>query len=221
MTSDKSQELRTEAEHNADQQLDLQLQQWYQQSKDRHPMPTALKQQFSETVPNKNVVDLEKWRRRSTEWLALAACALMVIFWQKPELLLYKIDQVQQQDTMIMVHYLGVENSGAVQQDVSTNSKRQHLYQQAYRDYLQSSQLTAAQHEQVFWRENIDAGWQLKSCDAIVLQINRDLLKQMQQAQPEQWQQLEQSQFVALKFGQQGQILAIKQSTAAPSCTAI
>lgn len=221
MTSDKHQEMQTDNHANDDQQLDLQLQQWYQQSKATHPMPEGLKQQFNTTEPTKNVINLEKWRRRSTEWLALAACALMVIFWQKPELLLYKIDQVQQQDTMIVVHYLGADNASAEEQVVSSNTKRQHLYQQAYRDYLQSSQLTAAQHEQVFWRENVDAGWQLKSCDAIVLQINHDLLKRMQQEQPEHWQQLEQSQFVALKFGQQGQILAIKHSVAAPNCTAI
>jgi len=221
MKSDKPQALRTDDQQTDDQQLDLQLQQWYQQSKSSHPMPSALKQQFTAAAPAKNVVDLDKWRRRSTEWLALAACALMVIFWQKPELLLYKIDQVEQQDTMIVVHYLGAGNAEPEQQVVSTNTKRQHLYQQAYRDYLQSTQLTASQHEQVFWRENIDAGWQLKSCDTIVLQINHDLLKRMQQAQPEQWQQLEQSKFVALKFGQQGQILAIKQSAAAPNCTAI
>ena len=204
-----------------DQQLELQLQQWYQQSKATHQMPADLKQRLSNHSPQKNVVDLTKWRRRSTEWLALAACALMIIFWQKPELMLYKIDQVQQQDNMIVVHYLGAKNTEPDQQIVNNNAQRQHLYQQAYQDYLQSSQMTAAQHEQVYWRENIDAGWQLKSCDAIVLQINRDLLNRMQRDQPEQWQQLEQSQFVALQFGQQGQILGIKQSSAAPNCTAI
>ena len=203
-----------------DPALDLQLQQWYQQSKASHPLPAHLKRQFSTNEPQP-VVNLTNWRRRSTEWLALAACALMIIVWQKPELLLYKIDQVQQQDTLIVVHYLGKEHNQPESQIVNNNAKRQHLYQQAYQDYLKSSQLTASQHEQVYWRENIDAGWQLKSCDAVVLQINRDLLQRLQQEQPEQWQQLEQSQFVALKFGQQGQILGISQSHAAPNCTAI
>lgn len=221
MTSNKHHKSQTDHQTNDDQELELRLQQWYQQSKASHPLPKALKQQFYSVAPAKPVVDLEKWRRRSTEWLALAACALMIIFWQKPELLLYKIDQVQQQDTLIVVHYLGAERAESEQAVVSSNTQRQHLYQQAYRDYLQSTQLTAAQHEQVFWRENVDAGWQLKSCDAIVLQINRDLLNQMQQEQPEQWQQLESSPFVALKFGQHGQILAINKSAAAPNCTAI
>ncbi len=221
MTSDKHQKMQTGNHTNDDQQLDLQLQQWYQQSKSSHPMPAALKQQFNTTEPTKNVANLAKWRRRSTEWLALAACALMVIFWQKPELVLYKIDQVQQQDRLIVVHYLGGGNADPKLPVVSADTNRQHLYQQAYRDYLQSTQLTAAHHEQVYWRENIEAGWQLKSCDDIVLQINRDLLKRMQRELPEQWQQLEQSQFVALKFGQKGQILEIKHSVAAPSCTAI
>ena len=80
MTSNKHQKMQTDNHTNDDQQLDLQLQQWYQQSKATHPMPEGLKQQFNTTEPTKNVINLEKWRRRSTEWLALAACALMVIF---------------------------------------------------------------------------------------------------------------------------------------------
>lgn len=221
MTSNKPRDLHAKSSATPDDpKLEQQLQQWYQQSKTNHPLPDALKQQFMTTAPKK-VVDLATWRRRSTEWLAVAACALLIIFWQKPELILYKIDQVEQADTLIVVHYLGKENPQPESQIVNNQTKRQQVYQQAYQDYVKSSQFTAAQHEQVYWRENVDAGWQLKSCDAIVLQINRDLLQRLQQAQPDQWSQLEQSQFVALKFGQQGQILGISQSAAAPRCTAI
>lgn len=201
--------------------FEQQLKQWYAESKASQPMPEAMKQQFSGQLPPNNVVDLAKWRRRTTEWLALAACALLIIFWQKPELVLYKIDQVQQQERLIVVHYLDAENNEPRSQVAENNAKRQQLYQQAYQDYLNSSQMTAAQHEQVFFRENIASGWQLTGCDPLVVQINRDLLERLQQQQPTAWPQLEQSQFVRLKFGEQGQIMAITQSSVAPNCTAI
>ena len=201
--------------------LDQQLKQWYAESKASQPMPEALKQQFSAQLPPNQVIDLATWRRRATEWVALAACALLILFWQKPELVLYKIDQVQQQERLIVVHYLDAENNEPRSQLAENNAKRQQLYQQAYQDYLNSSQLTAAQYEQVFFRQDIAAGWQLTGCDPLVVQINRDLLERWQQQQPSEWQQLEKSQFVRLKFGEQGQIMAITESAVAPNCTAI
>jgi hypothetical protein len=207
-------------------QLDVALRQWHQRSKQQHRLDKAQRQALQQLVLK------EKPLRRSRDWqpavqqvMALAACILVLVVWLSPPELMYQIEQQQQGLYTIQIHQLAPVAT-AEQQTVAASptraQQRQQQYQLVYQDYLRSqheSQQQAARTVAV-WREATAAGWQLQSCDRLQLQVHTDLLAALrqQQADQQQWQQLEQSRFLLLTTGTQGQILALKPGIEAPHC---
>ncbi len=207
-------------------QLDVALRQWHQRSKQQHRLDKAQRQALQQLVLK------EKPLRRSRDWqpavqqvMALAACILVLVVWLSPPELMYQIEQQQQGLYTIQIHQLAPVAT-AEQQTVAASptraQQRQQQYQLVYQDYLRSqheSQQQVARTVAV-WRQATTDGWQLQSCDRLQLQVHADLLAALkqQQADQQQWQQLEQSRFLLLTTGTQGQILALKPGIEAPHC---
>lgn len=207
-------------------QLDVALRQWHQRSKQQHRLDKAQRQALQQLVLQ------EKPLRRSRDWqpavqqvMALAACILVLVVWLSPPELMYQIEQQQQGLYTIQIHQLAPV-AMAEQQTVAASptraQQRRQQYQLVYQDYLRSqheSQQQAARTVAV-WREATAAGWQLQSCDRLQLQVHTDLLAALkqQQADQQQWQKLEQSRYLLLTMGAQGQILALKPGLEAPHC---
>lgn len=231
MNTDKSAGVRPATEaHRSDAadsapQLDEVLRQWHQHSKQQHRLDKTQRQALQQLVfQEKPVRRSGQWQRSVQQVVALAACVLVLVVWLTPPELMYQIEQQQQGLYTIQVHQLAPVT--AAQQNVAVTptraQQRQQQYQLVYQDYLRSQQQSQRQvaHTVAVWRQVTADGWQLQSCDRLQLQVHTDLLDALkqQQADQQQWQQLEQSRFLLLTMGAQGQILALKPGSEAPHC---
>ena len=206
----------------AEQQLDQTLRRWHQHSKQQHRLDSA------QRLALQQVVVREKPLRRSGHWqrgvqqvVALAACILVLVVWLTPPELMYQIEQQQQGLYTIQIHQLApatAQQQPQTESSGSTAQQRQQQYQLVYQDYLHSQQQVA--RTVAVWREATADGWQLQSCDHLQVQVQADLLAALkqQQADQQQWHQLEQSRFLLLTTGAQGQILALKPGLEPPHC---
>lgn len=206
----------------AEQQLDQTLRQWHQHSKQQHRLDSA------QRLALQQLVSQEKPLRRSGHWqrgvrqvVALAACILVLVVWLTPPELMYQIEQQQQGLYTIQIHQLAratAQQQPQTESSGSTAQQRQQQYQLVYQDYLRSQQQVA--RTVAVWRAATADGWQLQSCDHLQVQVQADLLAALkqQQADQQQWQQLEQSRYLLLTTGAQGQILALKPGLEPPHC---
>lgn len=228
MNTDKSADVASavESSHSeaadAAPQLDEALRQWHQRSKQQHRLDKAQRQALQQLVLQ------EKPQRRSGHWqrgvqqaVALAACVLVLVVWLTPPERMYQIEQQQQGLYTIQIHQLAPVATAEQQTAAATPTRaqqRQQQYQLIYEDYLRSQR--QAGRTVAVWRQATADGWQLQSCDHLQLQVQADLLAALkqQQADQQQWQQLEQSRFLLLTMGEQGQILALKPGIEAPHC---
>lgn len=232
MNTDKSAGVRPATEaHRSDAadtapQLDDVLRQWHQHSRQQHRLDKAQRQALQQLVlREKSVRRSGHWQRSVQQVVALAACVLVLVVWLTPPELMYQIEQQQQGLYTIQIHQLAPVTAAAQQNAAVTPSRaqqRQQQYQLVYQDYLRSQHESQQQvgRTVAVWREATAAGWQLQSCDRLQLQVHTDLLAALrqQQADQQQWQQLEQSRFLLLTMGAQGQILALKPGIEAPHC---
>ncbi len=208
-------------------QLDGVLRQWHQRSKQQHRLDKAQRQALQQLVfQEKPVRRRGQWQRGVQQLVALAACILVLVVWLTPPELMYQIEQQQQGLYTIQIHQLVPAAEPQIATTTASRSQqRQQQYQLVYQDYLRSQQQSQQQSQQLVartvavWRQGTADGWQLQSCDHLQLQVQTDLLDALkQQADQLQWQQLEQSRFLLLTMGAQGQILALKPAIAAPHC---
>lgn len=209
-------------------QLDDALRQWHQHSRQQHRLDQAQRQALQQLVLRGRPAGRSwQWQRGVQQVVALAACILVLVVWLTPPELMYQIEQQQQGLYTIQIHQLAP--AMAEQNTAATPTRaqqRQQQYQLVYQDYLHSQQESLQHNQQqvartvAVWREAKAAGWQLQSCDRLQLQVHADLLAALkqQQADQQQWQKLEQSQFLLLTIGTQGQILALKPAIEAPHC---
>lgn len=204
----------------AEQQLDAALRHWHQHSKQQHRLDGPQRLALQQLVLQKKLVrSSSHWQRGVQQAVALAACILVLVVWLTPPELMYQIEQQQQGLYTIQIHQLA---PATAQQSVATAptrmQQRQQQYQLVYQDYLRSQQQVA--RTVAVWREATADGWQLQSCDHLQVQVQADLLVALkqQQADQQQWQQLEQSRFLLLTTGAQGQILALKPGLEPPRC---
>lgn len=216
---------------DSEDQLEQQLQLWYQQSRQQQAMPEALKQQLAQSmaaqVPQRRRLDRlsqalwQFWSWRNLQ--ALTAVLALGIGWQlwQHEQLYYQISQTN--DTYpIQVHQLTPEQSLVVMQPQSDSSaQRQALYAQKYQDYLKSRDNSAIQRQVIVSRQLSADGWQLDLCQQMQLQLTSEWLAQFKIQQDwteSQWQQLQHSDWLRITTGGQGQILALHHSETPPAC---
>ena len=231
MTTDKSgplpQEPSTESpaatETRAAQQLEAALRQWHQHSKQQHRLDSAQRLALHQLVfKEKPLRQSGHWQRGMQQMVALAACILVLVVWLTPPELMYQIEQQQQGLYTIQIHQLApasdLHPSAPATSAPTAAQQRQQQYQLVYQDYLHSQQQVA--RTVAVWRESKSDGWQLQSCDHLQVQVQADLLAALkqQQADQQQWQLLEQSRYLLLTTGAQGQILALKPGVEAPHC---
>jgi hypothetical protein len=206
---------------SADEQLDHALKQWHQHSRQQHALDPAQRRQLRALVGQKPPV--RDWRRTVQQTMALAACVLVLVVWVNPPAPIYQIEQHQQGLYTIQIHQLAAERSPASAQQTEAvaakESARASQYQAYQQDYLRSQQQSAARTFAV-WRERHQDGWQLQDCQHLQIQVQADLLAALreQQRDQQQWQLLEQSQYLQLTVGPSGQILALKPGIEAPHC---
>ncbi|WP_348729445.1 hypothetical protein [Rheinheimera texasensis] len=209
-------------------QLDQALRQWHQYSRQQHRLDKAQRQALQQLVLREKPAGRSgHWQRGMRQVVALAACILVLVVWLTPPELMYQIEQKQQGLYTIQIHQLAPAAAEQSTADTPTRAQqRQQQYQLVYQDYLHSQQESQQQSQQqvarsvAVWREATADGWQLQSCDHLQLQVHTDLLAALkqQQADQQQWQKLEQSRFLLLTIGAQGQILALKPGIEAPHC---
>lgn len=205
----------------ADEQLDHALKQWHQHSRQQHALDPAQRRQLRALVGQTPPV--RDWRRTVQQTIALAACVLVLVVWVNPPAPVYQIEQHQQGLYTIQIHQLAAEPASApASQAVAATAKesaRTSQYQAYQQDYLRSQQQSAARTFTV-WREPHQDGWQLQDCQHLQIQVQADLLAALreQQQNQQQWQLLEQSQYLLLTVGAGGQILALKPGIEAPHC---
>lgn len=207
----------------AAQQLDLALRQWHQHSKQQHRLDSAQRLALQQLVlQEKPVRRSGHWQRGVQQMVALAACILVLVVWLTPPELMYQIEQQQQGLYTIQIHQLapasGSHQPAPAASAPTAAQQRQQQYQLVYQDYLRSQQQVARTVS--VWRQSTADGWQLQSCDHLQVQVQADLLAALkqQQADQQQWQMLEQSRYLLLTTGAQGQILALKPGVEAPHC---
>jgi hypothetical protein len=175
--------------------LDEKLQQLYQQSKTEHPMPQQLKQQLLQLTSKPKA---KNWKSLWPAMQGLAACVALIwlaqqLWWQPAY---YQI--VLQSDTtyhQVQVHSLA-KNETLPQQTA---------YQQRYQQYQHARQQLEHSNSLVGQLRFTDQQWQIEVCDQLLVKIDQQLALELQQDQP--WLA---GQWVELKTGQQGQILAVQ-----------
>jgi hypothetical protein len=95
------------------------------------------------------------------------------------------------------------------------------LFQQQYQDYVKTITNSQPQRQLIVSRQFSEDGWHLDLCQQMQLQLTREWLAQfkLQQHWTEpQWRQLQQSDWLQLTTGAEGQILALKRSEQPPNC---
>lgn len=174
--------------------LDEKLQQLYQQSKTDHPMPESLKRQLLQLQSKPRGA---QWKSLWPAIQGLAASVALIWLaqqlWWQPEY--YQI--VLQSDT----HYHQVQLHSLAKNE---QSPQQTAYQQRYQQYQQARQQLEQSNSLVGQLNFSGQHWQIEVCDRLLVKIDQQLALELQQDQS--WRA---GQWVELKTGQQGQILAI------------
>jgi hypothetical protein len=121
------------------------------------------------------------------------------------------------------VHQFTPQQTPATPPDTpnSSSGKRQALYTQKYQDYLQASKNSQIRRQLIVSRQFSEDGWHLDVCQQMQLQLTSEWLAQfkLQQHWTEpQWQQLQQSDWLQITTGAEGQILALQRSDQPPAC---
>jgi hypothetical protein len=184
--------------------LDEKLQRLYQQSKADHPMPEQLEQQLLRLKLKPGSTS------RKAIWPALqgiAACVALIwlaqqLWWQPTY---YQI--VLQSDTsyhQVQLHTLSE----------SETSPQQTAYQQRYQQYQQARQQLELSNSLVGQLRFSGQQWQIEVCDKLLVKIDQPLALELQQDKP--WRA---GQWVEIKTGQQGQILAVLSGTQGARCS--
>jgi len=183
--------------------LDEKLQQLYQQSKTEHPMPEQLKLQLLQL---KLKPQTARWKALWPAVQGIAACVALIwlaqqLWWQPAY---YQI--VLQSDAsfhQVQLHTLSK----------SETSPQQTAYQQRYQQYQQARQQLEQSSSLIGQLRFTGQQWQIEVCDKLLVKIDQQLALELQQDKP--WQA---GQWVEIKTGQQGQILAVLSGTQGLEC---
>lgn len=184
--------------------LDDELQRLYQQSKAEHAMPEQLKQQLLQLDTKSGK---KNWRSLWPALQGLAASVALIWLaqqlWWQPEY--YQI--VLQPDAayhQVQLHRLGGDQT----------SPQHTAYQQRYQQYQQARHQLEKSNSLVGQLSFSGQHWQVEVCNRLLVKIDQQLAEELQQDQS--WRV---GQWVELKTGQQGQILAIVSGQQALQCS--
>lgn len=214
------------AEFNAELEL------WYRQSAQQHPMPSQQKQALAQllhhqTRPKSRLIQLKLLVQQLAGWCsfpklqALTAVCALGLGWfliQQQQQLSYQISQTNSLYP-VQLHQLNSETISA--ETLSTAQQRQQIFSQRYQDYQKSVAAGHAIKQQVLARQSADSGWLLDACSKLRLQLSEGWLEQFklqQQWSEPQWAQLASSRYLQVSTGAQGEIIALKASENPPSC---
>lgn len=216
----------------SEEELEQQLQQWYRQSRQQNAVPVAVKQQLSAQIAA-TAASRSGWQRLAQSlsqfwsWRnmqALTAVLALGLGWQlwHQDQFYYQISQ-SNAPYPVQVHQLIPQQSEKipVEQHLVRSSQRQALYKERYQDYLKASQNSQRQRQLIVSRQFSQDGWHLDLCQQMQLQLTSEWLAQFKQQQhwtEPQWQQLQQSDWLQVTTGEQGQILALQRSAQPPAC---
>lgn len=216
----------------SEEDLDQQLQQWYQQARQQNTMPVDVKQQLAAQIaatsqPISDGQRLTHWLIQLVSWRnvqALTAVLTLGIGWQllQQEQTYYQISQSNDLYP-VQVHQLTPQQTAVmpIDQLKARSGQRRALYTQEYQDYIKASKNSQIQRQLIVSRQLSDDGWHLDVCQQMQLQLTSEWLTQFKRQQhwtEPQWQQLQQSDWLQVTTGAQGQILALQRSEQPPAC---
>ncbi|RVT45541.1 hypothetical protein EMM73_12600 [Rheinheimera sediminis] len=183
--------------------LDEKLQRLYRQSKAEHPMPAQLRQQLLQL---KSEQAKTNWTSYWSVVQGLAASVALIWLgqqlWGQPEYyqILVQSDASYHQ---VQLHTLAKADTAS----------RQTTYQQRYQHYQQARDQLEQSNSLVGQLSFSGQHWQVEVCDQLLVKIDQLLASELQQDL--QWRS---GQWVELKTGQQGQILAVISGKAPLHC---
>lgn len=211
--------------------LSEQLELWYQQSQQQHPMPAQHKRELQQRLQAKTqprfsgVIGLLRRLQQGCSWprlQALTAVFALGLGWfliQQQQQLTYQISQT---NTLypVQLHQLNNENLNTGQSS-NAQQQRQQIFSQRYQDYQKSVAAGHVIKQQVLARQSAKSGWQLDLCQKMQLQLSEGWLsqfKQQQQWSEPQWALLANSRYLEVSTGVNGEIIAINAAEQPPSC---
>lgn len=216
----------------SDEELEQQLQQWYQQSRQQNAMPVAVKQQLrahiAATAEARSswqrlthlLIQLWSWRNVQ----ALTAVLALGLGWHllQQDQTYYQISQSNEPYPVQVHQLIPQQQSGMPAEQYNARAgQRQALFTQEYQVYLKATKNSQIQRQLIVSRQLSEDGWHLDVCQQMQLQLTSEWLAQFKQQQhwtEPQWQQLQQSDWLQVTTGAQGQILALTRSEQPPNC---
>jgi hypothetical protein len=216
----------------SDDELETQLQHWYQQGLQNQQMPDDLKKRLAAQVKQRTQTasawqkltqalwQLWSWRNLQ----ALTAVLALGVGWQllQQQPTYYQISQ-STDVYPVQIHQLTEQRLASSPADTANaaSGQRQAIYTQKYQDYLKARSNTQAQRQLIVSRQFSEDGWSLDVCQQMQLKLTSAWLAEFKQqlswSEP-QWQRLQKSDWLQVTTGPQGQILALQRSEQPPTC---
>ena len=183
------------------------LQSLYQQAKQRHKMPTALKRQLLAqcAASDKQPAAWRSWWQLSQLVMGCAAMLLLLSWMQwSPTADLYQIELAASADYQ-QVQYHRLAGPRAV---LGSQTVREERLQQVWQRQQEQLQRASAIHTRTAQLQQQEANWQLTICDELQLNLSKELVAQLQLGQSIQSDRS--TQWVELELAASGQVLAIR-----------
>ncbi len=182
------------------------LQSLYQQAKQKHRMPAALKRQL--------LAECEARDKRPASWRSwwqlsqlVVGCAAMLLLlsWMpwSPTSDFYQIEVAASSDYRQVQYHRLAEPRSVLTQQAAREDRLQQLWQRQ-QEQLQRGQ---AIHTRTALLQQHESNWQLTMCDELQLNLSKELVAQLQLGQSIQPYG---SQWVELELAATGQVLAIR-----------
>lgn len=183
------------------------LQQLYQQAKQPHKMPAALKRQLvaQYEARDKQPAAWRSWWQLSQLVMGCAAMLLLLNWMQwSPGADLYQIELSASADYQ-EVQFHRLAESRAV---LTSQAVREDRLQQLWQRQQEQLQRGSVIHTRTAQLQQQEANWQLTICDELQLNLSKELVAQLQLGQSIQSDR--DMQWVELELAANGQVLAIR-----------
>ena len=151
----------------------------------------------------------KKWFHRSGQ-VAIAASTLLLIVLVAFQHYSLNNHLPQQQYTLVEIHSLD-EKEGPLSENV------RHKYAQHYQAYLKQKQMFAKHHKKSAIIQQLDDGWELKTCDEEIVRISNELINALYDLNSIETS-LRAGDQVEIAFDRTGIILSIDRSNSATMC---
>ncbi|SEA59578.1 hypothetical protein [Alkalimonas amylolytica] len=183
------------------------LQSLYQQAKQPHKMPAALKRRLITECEarDKKPAAWRSWWQLSQLVMGCAAMLLLLSWMQwSPSADLYQIELAASADYQQVQYHRLVEPRAMLISQVGREERLQQLWQRQQEQLQQASSM----HTRMAQLQQQEANWQLTICDELQLNLSKELVAQLQLGQS--IQSYRGTQWVELELAANGQVLAIR-----------